>query len=116
MGLPGPRRTDRARPRRAGRRQAQRPARPGRGPELTALLDFEWARFGDPLDDWFFLARFSGPHLHAVLGLIAAETGVPLDELRVECEVREASHLVADLPFGRRRVLEMLVAGLWHPQ
>ncbi|MGI5504363.1 phosphotransferase family protein [Lentzea sp. CA-135723] len=89
------------------------------GPELVALLDFEWARFGDPLDDWFFLARFSGPHLHAVLGLIAGETGIPLDVLRAECEVREASHLVADLPFDRQRVLrllEVLVAGLWWPQ
>jgi aminoglycoside phosphotransferase (APT) family kinase protein len=33
------------------------------GRSVTALLDFEWARFGDPVDDWFFLARFSGPHL-----------------------------------------------------
>lgn len=87
--------------------------------EITALLDFEWARFGDPLDDWFFLARFSGPHLHAVLGLISDETGIPVNDLRVECEVREASHLVADLPFDRQGVLpllEELVAGLWWPQ
>lgn len=28
---------------------------------VTALLDFERARFGEPADDWFFLARFSGP-------------------------------------------------------
>ncbi|MEU3649440.1 phosphotransferase [Lentzea sp. NPDC034063] len=89
------------------------------GTELTALLDFEWARFGDPLDDWFFLARFSGPHLHAVLGLIAQETGIPLDVLQTECEVREASHLIADLPFDRANVLELLeqlVAGIWWPQ
>ncbi|WP_371927801.1 phosphotransferase [Lentzea sp. HUAS12] len=89
------------------------------GTELTALLDFEWARFGDPLDDWFFLARFSGPHMHAVLALIADETKIPLRTLRIECEVREASHLVADLPFDRPRVLELLqelVAGLWHEQ
>ncbi|SEQ82032.1 phosphotransferase family protein [Lentzea albida] len=89
------------------------------GVELTALLDFEWARFGDPLDDWFFLARFSGPHMHAVLALIADETKIPLRTLRIECEVREASHLIADLPFDRPRVLELLqelVAGLWHEQ
>ncbi|WP_439661943.1 phosphotransferase [Lentzea sp. HUAS TT2] len=89
------------------------------GTELTALLDFEWARFGDPLDDWFFLARFSGPHMHAVLDLIADTTGIPLDVLRVECEVREASHLIADLPFdpeGVLKLLEQLVAGIWWPQ
>lgn len=56
------------------------------GTELTALLDFEWARFGDPLDDWFFLAWFSGPHMHAVLALIADETEIPLQDLRAECE------------------------------
>jgi len=27
------------------------------GQRVTALLDFEWARFGEPVDDWFFLAR-----------------------------------------------------------
>jgi len=26
---------------------------------VTALLDFEWARFGEPADDWLFLAGFS---------------------------------------------------------
>jgi aminoglycoside phosphotransferase (APT) family kinase protein len=31
------------------------------GRSVTALLDFEWARFGEPADDWFFLARFAGP-------------------------------------------------------
>lgn len=88
------------------------------GTALTALLDFEWARFGDPLDDWFFLARFSGPHMHAVLNAIAHATEIPLDDLRVECEVREASHLIADLPFDQSRVLtllEQLVAGIWWP-
>ncbi|MFD4642825.1 phosphotransferase family protein [Lentzea sp. NPDC058436] len=89
------------------------------GTELTGLLDFEWARFGDPLDDWFFLARFSGPHMHAVLALIADETKMPLRTLQAECEVREASHLIADLPFDTPRVLDLLerlVAGLWHEQ
>lgn len=35
--------------------------------ELTALLDFEWARFGEPMDDWFFLIADSGVHTPAVL-------------------------------------------------
>ncbi|SFR30001.1 Phosphotransferase enzyme family protein [Lentzea waywayandensis] len=89
------------------------------GTELTALLDFEWARFGDPLDDWFFLARFSGLHMHAVLDVISDATEVPLNVLRVECEAREASHLIADLPFdpaGVLKLLEQLVAGIWWPQ
>ena len=35
--------------------------------DLTALLDFEWARFGDPLDDYVFLVSFSGEHEAAVI-------------------------------------------------
>jgi aminoglycoside phosphotransferase (APT) family kinase protein len=38
---------------------------------VTALLDFEWARFGEPADDWFFRARFSGRHRQAVLDVIS---------------------------------------------
>jgi hypothetical protein len=64
---------------------------------VTALLDFEWARFGDPVDDWFFLARFSGPHRETVLDVIARATTTSVDVLRAECEVREASYLAADL-------------------
>lgn len=64
---------------------------------VTALLDFEWAHFGDPFDDWFFLSRFSGPHVATVLDVIAQATDTPLEALRVECEAREASHLVSDL-------------------
>ncbi len=64
---------------------------------VTALLDFEWARFGEAADDWMFLARFSGPHWPAVLALIATETGTELDALRSACEVREASQVLADL-------------------
>ncbi|HEX6340839.1 phosphotransferase family protein, partial [Umezawaea sp.] len=64
---------------------------------VTALLDFEWARFGDPVDDWFFLARFSGPHLEAVLDVIARATAACPEVLRAECEVREAAYLVSDL-------------------
>jgi aminoglycoside phosphotransferase (APT) family kinase protein len=94
------------------------------GRRVTALLDFEWARFGEPADDWFFLARFSGPHLETVLDVIASATGTPADALRAECEVREASYLAADLrtaferpdfPAGvaadRLRALEELIVG-----
>lgn len=64
---------------------------------VTALLDFEWARFGEPVDDWFFLARFSGPHTETVLDVIARTTTTSLENLRAECEVREASYLASDL-------------------
>ncbi|MCX4782358.1 phosphotransferase family protein [Streptomyces sp. NBC_01264] len=64
---------------------------------VTALLDFEWARFGDPVDDWFFLIRFSGPHMETLLDVVARATGTPPDTLRAGCEVREATHLAADL-------------------
>lgn len=67
------------------------------GRSVTALLDFEWARFGDPVDDWFFLARFSGPHLEAVLDVIARATAARLEVLRAGCEGREAAYLVSDL-------------------
>jgi hypothetical protein len=95
-----------------------------RNRSVTALLDFEWARFGEPADDWFFLARFSGPHLETVLDVIAAETTAGLDSLRAACEVREAAHIAADLrialgrpgfPAGlgaeRLRGLEALIIG-----
>jgi hypothetical protein len=91
---------------------------------VTALLDFEWARFGEPADDWFFLVRFSGPHMEAVLDVIARATTTPGETLRAECEVREASHLASDLRFAldrsgpparmaavRLRALEELVVG-----
>ncbi|WP_433832816.1 phosphotransferase family protein [Actinoplanes sp. CA-015351] len=64
---------------------------------LTALLDFEWARFGEPMDDWFFLIADSGVHTPAVLDVIAAETGMSPDVLRAACEVREANYLAADI-------------------
>jgi hypothetical protein len=64
---------------------------------VTALLDFEWARFGEPADDWFFLARFSGPHMEAVLDVIARATATDTETLRAECEVREATYLASDL-------------------
>ena len=64
---------------------------------VTALLDFEWARFGEPVDDWFFLARFSGPHMGTVLDVISRSTASPLELLRAECEVREAAYITSDL-------------------
>ena len=68
-----------------------------RGHSVTALLDFEWARFGEPADDWFFLARFAGPHTEAVLGIIARAAATSLEALRAQCEVREAAYLTSDL-------------------
>ncbi|MEO3974865.1 phosphotransferase [Streptomyces sp. CAU 1734] len=67
------------------------------GRSVTALLDFEWARLGEPADDWFFLIRFSGPHRETVLDVVARATGTAPDTLRAECEIREAAHLVSDL-------------------
>jgi Phosphotransferase enzyme family len=64
---------------------------------VTALLDFEWARYGEPVDDWFFLIRFSGPHMEAVLDVISGVTAQSKDLLRAECEIREAAYLVSDL-------------------
>ena len=91
---------------------------------VTALLDFEWARFGEPADDWFFLARFSGPHVETVLDVIARATATPREILRAQCEVREAAHLTSDLRSGlvrrgpladlivdRLRALEELIVG-----
>lgn len=67
------------------------------GQRVTALLDFEWARFGEPADDWVFLARFSGPHMEIVLDNIARTTMTSVETLRAECEVRDAAYLTSDL-------------------
>ncbi len=64
---------------------------------LTALLDFEWARFGEPADDWFFVIADSGRHRDAVLDVVAGATTTPPAVLRAACEVREANYLAADL-------------------
>lgn len=64
---------------------------------VTALLDFEWARMGEPVDDWFFLARFSGPHRETVLDVVSDATMTCPESLRADCEVREASYLASDL-------------------
>jgi aminoglycoside phosphotransferase (APT) family kinase protein len=91
---------------------------------VTALLDFEWARFGEPADDWFFLARFSGPHMKIVLDVVARATTTSAESLRAQCEVRDAAYLVSDLRVAfeypglragmaadRLRGLEELIAG-----
>lgn len=64
---------------------------------VTTLLDFEWARFGEPVDDWFFLARFSGPHMEAVLDVITRATKISSEHLRAGCEIRDATHITSDL-------------------
>ena len=70
------------------------------GDAITALLDFESARLAEPVDDWFFLIRFSGPHMAAVLDVVSEHAGVPEDELRAACEVREASYVTSDVRLG----------------
>ncbi|GAA3431171.1 phosphotransferase family protein [Kutzneria kofuensis] len=91
------------------------------GDAVTALLDFEWARFGEPLDDWVFVIRFSGPHMVDVLDLVAEATALSKDVLRRECELREANFLAADLRIaletnpkmaaGNIRDLEEIIVG-----
>jgi aminoglycoside phosphotransferase (APT) family kinase protein len=67
------------------------------GGTVTALLDFEWARLGEPVDDWFFIIAFSGTNRDAVLDVVVRETTTVPETLRAECEVRHAAHLVADI-------------------
>jgi hypothetical protein len=64
---------------------------------VTALLDFEWARFGEPVDDWFFVIADSGAHLQIILDVVAGETATAPEVLRAECEVREATYLASDI-------------------
>lgn len=64
---------------------------------LTTLLDFEWARFGEPLDDWFFVIGLSGAHQETVLDVIARETTISPEALRAACEVRHATYLASDI-------------------
>lgn len=65
--------------------------------QVTVLLDFEWVRFGEPVDDWMFLSRFSGSHMHAALAVPADLTKTSLDSIRAACELRESSYLASDL-------------------
>lgn len=64
---------------------------------VTALLDFEWARFGEPVDDWFFVLASSGIHRDTVLDVVARETATGPEALRSECEVRHATYLASDV-------------------
>ena len=73
------------------------------GPHVTALLDFEWARLGEPADDWFHLTRFSGRHRETVLGIVAEATATAPDALRAAFEVREANYLADDLRLALSR-------------
>jgi hypothetical protein len=96
---------------------------------ITTLLDFERARFGVPADDWVLLAVTSGPHIALVLDVIAEETARSPDDLRAECEIRDAAFIAGDLrhalelpdapPWTARRLrdLERLVIGRrwWQP-
>lgn len=96
---------------------------------VTALLDFERARFGAPADDWVLLAATSGPHIALVLDIIAERTTRSAESLRAACEVRDAAFLAEDLrqalelparpPWMARRLreLEGLVIGQrwWQP-
>ncbi|MCP2323395.1 hypothetical protein HDA40_001902 [Hamadaea flava] len=96
---------------------------------VTALLDFERARFGAPADDWVLLAATSGPHIALVLDVIAEQTASSPEILRAACELRDAAFLAEDLryalelpappPWMARRVreLEGLVLGQrwWQP-
>jgi aminoglycoside phosphotransferase (APT) family kinase protein len=96
---------------------------------VTALLDFERARFGVPADDWVLLAVHSGPHSGLVLDVIAEQTASSLETVRAECEIRYAAFIAEDLrqalelpdvpPWMARRLhdLERLVTGRrwWQP-
>ncbi|WP_027341122.1 phosphotransferase family protein [Hamadaea tsunoensis] len=96
------------------------------GPDVSALLDFERARYGVPADDWILLAVTSGPHLGAVLGAIVDLTGADPLVLRAECELRDAAHIAGDVAYAleeekvpgwlaaRIGHLERLAAGRWH--
>jgi hypothetical protein len=68
--------------------------------DVTALLDFERARFGDPADDWVLLAVTSGPHVALVLDVIAEQTATSPESLRAACEIRDASFLAEDLRYA----------------
>jgi hypothetical protein len=64
---------------------------------ITALLDFEFARLGEPADDWVLLAVTSGPHLDIVLDAIAQATTTAPETLRAACELRDAAFIAEDL-------------------
>lgn len=65
--------------------------------EITALLDFEYARLGEPADDWVLLAVTSGPHLDIVLDAIARGAMTDPESLRAACELRDAAFIAEDI-------------------
>jgi hypothetical protein len=67
------------------------------GDTITALLDFESARLAEPIDDWYFLIRYSGPHMAAALDVVTEHTAIAEDELRAACELRQANYVVSDV-------------------
>jgi hypothetical protein len=67
------------------------------GDTITALLDLESARLAEPVDDWFFLIRTSGPHMTAILDIVTEHAAVPEDELRAACETRHANYVISDV-------------------
>ena len=79
---------------------------------VTALLDFERARFGEPADDWVLLAMSSGPHRALVIGAISEATATPVEEIRTACELRDAAGLAEEL----RYTLEQTTASTWLPR
>lgn len=64
---------------------------------ITALLDFEFARLGEPADDWVLLAVTSGRHLDIVLDAITQVTTTTPEVLRTACELRDAAFIAEDL-------------------
>lgn len=80
--------------------------------KVTALLDFERARFGEPADDWVLLAVTSGRHITVVLDVIAEQTNTPPETLRASCELRHAVFIAQDL----RQALELPAPPPWTAQ
>ena len=79
---------------------------------VTALLDFERARLGEPADDWVLLGVSSGPHLDLVVDVIARATRTAAQVIRAECELRHAAFIAEDLRLG----LEQPDAPTWMAQ
>ncbi len=93
--------------------------------DITALMDFERARMGEPADDWVLLALGSGPHVDLVLDVIAEATATDPEALRAACELRDAAVIAEDLrsaleqsdPPPSTADLERLITGRfwWQP-
>lgn len=70
---------------------------------ITALLDFERARFGEPADDWVLLALTSRHHIDIVLDAIVTTTTTDPQALRAACELRHSAFLAEDIRFALER-------------